>query len=98
MLAFGLALFGVLNLLALLVEFLPAVKYPLIKLSITWLGATHEDIDRSITDPVEWQIASVVGARRSIRETRDRNHFRTFRNLLVQGPYSTQQLLSRRLE
>jgi len=60
-LALGLAIFGALNLRTLPVDFLPSVKYPLIKLSIVWPGATPDDIDRNLADPIERQIASVDG-------------------------------------
>ena len=60
-LAFGLAIFGALNLNMLPVDFLPSVKYPLIKLSIVWPGATPEDIDQNLADPIEREIASVDG-------------------------------------
>ena len=60
-LALGLAVFGALNLRTLPVDFLPSVKYPLIKLSIVWPGATPDDIDRNLADPIERQIASVDG-------------------------------------
>ena len=60
-LALGLAIFGALNLRTLPVDFLPSVKYPLIKLSIVWPGATPEDIDRNLADPIERQVASVDG-------------------------------------
>jgi len=59
--ALGLAVFGALNLNTLPVDFLPSVKYPLIKLSIVWPGATPDDIDRNLADPIERQIASVDG-------------------------------------
>ena len=59
--ALGLAIFGALNLRTLPVDFLPSVKYPLIKLSIVWPGATPDDIDRGLADPIERQIASVDG-------------------------------------
>jgi multidrug efflux pump subunit AcrB len=60
-LALGLAVFGFANLLQMPVDFLPDVTYPLIKLSIEWPGATPEDIDRSLADPIERQLASVDG-------------------------------------
>lgn len=59
--ALGLAIFGALNLGTLPVDFLPSVKYPLIKLSIVWPGATPDDIDRNLADPIERQVASVDG-------------------------------------
>lgn len=57
----GLALFGVTNLTRLPVDFLPDITYPLIKLSIAWTGATPEDIDRNLADPIERQLAAVDG-------------------------------------
>lgn len=60
-LVLGLALFGALNLPRLPVDFLPDIAYPLIKLSIVWTGATPEDIDRNLADPIERQLASVDG-------------------------------------
>lgn len=60
-LALGLAVFGFANLLHMPVDFLPDVTYPLIKLSIEWPGATPEDVDRSLADPIERQLASVDG-------------------------------------
>lgn len=57
----GLALFGVMNLARLPVDFLPDITYPLIKLSITWSGAIPEDIDRNLADPIERQLAAVDG-------------------------------------
>ena len=57
----GLALFGVMNLARLPVDFLPDLTYPLIKLSITWPGATPDDIERNLADPIERQLASVDG-------------------------------------
>lgn len=59
--ALGLAIFGALNIGTLPVDFLPSVKYPLIKLSIVWPGATPDDIDRNLADPIERQVASVDG-------------------------------------
>jgi hydrophobic/amphiphilic exporter-1 (mainly G- bacteria), HAE1 family len=60
-LVLGLALFGAMNLARLPVDFLPDITYPLIKLSIAWTGATPEDIDRNLADPIERQLASVDG-------------------------------------
>jgi hydrophobic/amphiphilic exporter-1 (mainly G- bacteria), HAE1 family len=59
--ALGLAVFGFWNLLHMPVDFLPDVTYPLIKLSIEWPGATPDDIDRGLADPIERQLASVDG-------------------------------------
>jgi hydrophobe/amphiphile efflux-1 (HAE1) family protein len=60
-LVLGLAVFGAMNLPKLPVDFLPDITYPLIKLSITWPGATPEDIDRNLADPIERQLAAVDG-------------------------------------
>ncbi len=60
-LVLGLALFGATNLTRLPVDFLPDITYPLIKLSIVWPGATPEDIDRNLADPIERQLAAVDG-------------------------------------
>jgi len=59
--ALGFAVIGALNLSRLPVDFLPDINYPLIKLSIAWPGATPEDIDRNLADPIERQLASVDG-------------------------------------
>lgn len=59
--AVGLALVGVVQIRELPVDFLPDIKYPLIKLSIAWPGATPDDIDRNLADPIERQLASVDG-------------------------------------
>jgi len=59
--ALGFAVIGMLNLARIPVDFLPDINYPLIKLSIAWPGATPEDIDRNLADPIERQLASVDG-------------------------------------
>ena len=59
--ALGFAVIGALNLSRIPVDFLPDINYPLIKLSIAWPGATPEDIDRNLADPIERQLASVDG-------------------------------------
>ncbi len=59
--ALGFAVLGALNLARIPVDFLPDINYPLIKLSIAWPGATPEDIDRNLADPIERQLASVDG-------------------------------------
>jgi hydrophobe/amphiphile efflux-1 (HAE1) family protein len=59
--ALGFAVIGALNLSRIPVDFLPDINYPLIKLSIAWPGATPDDIDRNLADPIERQLASVDG-------------------------------------
>lgn len=43
------------------VDFLPDITYPLIKVHIWWRGATPEEVDRQIADPVERQLSTVDG-------------------------------------
>ncbi len=43
------------------VDFLPDITYPMIKVHIWWSGATPEEIDKNIADPVERQMATVDG-------------------------------------
>jgi len=60
-LALGLALFGAYSARQIPVDFLPSIKYPLVKISIEWPGATPEDIERNLAEPIERQLASVDG-------------------------------------
>lgn len=60
-LAAGLALLGALSIRDIPVDFLPDIKYPLIKLSIEWPGATAEDVERNLADEIEREMASVDG-------------------------------------
>ncbi len=57
----GLLVLGVVSLFSLPVDFLPDITYPMIRVSVVWPGATPEEIDRSIADPLERQMASVDG-------------------------------------
>ncbi len=41
------------------VDFLPNITYPMIKVHIWWRGATPEEIDKNIADPIERQMATV---------------------------------------
>jgi hydrophobic/amphiphilic exporter-1 (mainly G- bacteria), HAE1 family len=43
------------------VNFVPNITYPLIRLYISWPGATPEEIDKDLADPIERQLASVDG-------------------------------------
>ncbi len=52
---------GFFALLQLPVDFLPDITYPMIKVHIWWRGATPEEIDKNIADPVERQMATVDG-------------------------------------
>ncbi len=57
----GLMVLGTTAFFSMPVNFLPDMTYPLIRVGIQWPGATPEEIDRSIADPVERQMASVDG-------------------------------------
>ena len=52
---------GLFTLWQLPVDFLPDITYPMIKVHIWWRGATPEEIDKNIADPVERQMATVDG-------------------------------------
>jgi len=41
------------------VDYLPEITYPMIKIHIWWRGATPEDIDKNIADPVERVLSTV---------------------------------------
>lgn len=56
---FTLLVLGVYGLIGLPVDFLPNVTYPMIKVHIWWRGATPEEVDKSIADPLERQMATV---------------------------------------
>jgi hydrophobic/amphiphilic exporter-1 (mainly G- bacteria), HAE1 family len=55
----ALVVLGLYGLWRLPVDFLPNVTYPLVKIQIKWPGATPEEIDTNIADPVE-RIMSTV--------------------------------------
>ncbi len=52
---------GLYGLWRLPLNFLPDITYPMIKVHIWWPGATPEEVERNIADPVERQLASVDG-------------------------------------
>ncbi|MGC8908584.1 MAG: efflux RND transporter permease subunit [Desulfomonilaceae bacterium] len=52
---------GLYSLWRLPLNFLPDITYPMIKVHIWWPGATPEEVERNIADPVERQLASVDG-------------------------------------
>lgn len=41
------------------VDFLPNITYPMIKIHIWWRGATPEEIDKNLADPIERQVSTV---------------------------------------
>ena len=51
--ALALVVLGFYGLLRLPVNFLPDMTYPMIKLIVFWSGATHEEIERNLADPIE---------------------------------------------
>ncbi len=54
-----LVVLGLYGLLRLPVDYLPGITYPLIKVQIKWPGATPEEIDTDIADPVERFMSTV---------------------------------------
>ncbi len=59
--ALALAVLGLYGLWRLPVNFLPDMTYPMIKLNIFWSGATPEEIERNLADPIERQMMTVDG-------------------------------------
>ncbi|MFW5893942.1 MAG: efflux RND transporter permease subunit [Verrucomicrobiota bacterium] len=57
--ATALVVLGLYGLSRLPVDFLPDVTYPLVKMQIRWPGATPEEIDKDIADPLERLVATV---------------------------------------
>ena len=57
----GLVVLGLYGLWRLPVNFLPNMAYPLIKVYVWWPGATPNEIDRSLADPIERVVATVDG-------------------------------------
>jgi hydrophobe/amphiphile efflux-1 (HAE1) family protein len=50
---------GLFSLRQLDVDYLPDITYPMIKIHIWWRGATPEDIDENIADPIERVMSTV---------------------------------------
>jgi len=57
--ATALVVLGLYGLSRLPVDFMPDVTYPLVKMQIRWPGATPEEIDKDIADPLERLMATV---------------------------------------
>ncbi|MFW5882480.1 MAG: efflux RND transporter permease subunit [Planctomycetota bacterium] len=57
--ALALVVLGLYGLANLPVDYLPEVTYPLVKVHIRWPGATAEEIDKDIADPLERLMATV---------------------------------------
>ena len=58
---FTLLVLGIYGLVQLPVDLIPDITYSLIKIHIWWRGATPEDINKNIADPIERQMATVNG-------------------------------------
>jgi len=52
-------LLGIIALFTLPVNLLPTMVYPLVKVNVSWRGATPEDIENQIADVVEQKISTV---------------------------------------
>jgi len=57
----ALAVLGLYGLAGLAVDFLPDITYPMIKVHVWWRGATPEEIETNLADPIERQMATVDG-------------------------------------
>jgi len=56
-----LVVMGLYGVYGLPVNFLPDITYPLVKVYVYWRGATPEEINTNIADPIERQMATVDG-------------------------------------
>jgi len=52
---------GLFSLSQLEVNYLPNISYPMVKIHVWWRGATADDIETNIADPLEEVIATVDG-------------------------------------
>ena len=57
----ALVVLGIYGLWRLPVNFLPDMTYPMVKVNIFWSGATPDEIERSVADPIERQLMTVDG-------------------------------------
>jgi len=60
-LALAVAVLGVFSLVQLPVNLLPDITYPLVKVYVTWRGATPEEVEDSIATLIERRMATVDG-------------------------------------
>lgn len=58
-LALSVFIIGLFSLTRLDVDYLPEITYPMIKIHIWWQGATPEEIDTNIADPIERVLSTV---------------------------------------
>lgn len=59
--AIALVVLGIYGLVQLPVNFLPDMTYPMIRIHVWWRGATPDEININLADPIERQIATVDG-------------------------------------
>ena len=59
--AIALIVLGIYGFVRLPVNYLPEITYPLIRVHIWWRGATPEEINTNLADPIERQMATVDG-------------------------------------
>jgi len=71
----GLIVLGIYGLFRLPVDFLPDITYPAIKVHIAWRGATPEEIEKNIAEPLEQQMATV-------------DNLDTLETSIIEGTYS----------
>ncbi len=57
--AVAVVVLGLFSLVQLDVDYLPEITYPMIKVHIWWQGATPEDIDKNVADPIERVLSTV---------------------------------------
>lgn len=60
-LALAVVVVGLVSLTRLPVDHLPDITYPLVKIHIWWQGATPDEIEDHVAEPLERQVASVEG-------------------------------------
>jgi hydrophobe/amphiphile efflux-1 (HAE1) family protein len=63
MLMIGLIVFGILSFLRLGVSQLPDVDFPVVNVSVSWIGASPEVMETAVTDVIEDSIMSIEGVR-----------------------------------
>lgn len=61
MIVCALVVLGLYGLWQLPVNLLPDMTYPMVRVHIWWRGATPEEIEKSLADPIERQVATVDG-------------------------------------
>ena len=59
--AVALSVIGIYGLMHLPVNFLPDMTYPMIKIHIWWRGATPDEVETNLAEPIERQMATVDG-------------------------------------